>query len=226
MKKFLSFLWFSLLLVACSPVSPDSPTPLPTKSVTITPIVTSLQPQETPNIVITYTSTPSEICPSYGVNDPSVYLDETPSFTVRQGPGCEYEPADSRIIKDNPLTLFDILDKQGDWLLVDFCHNKQGWIFAPAIDDINIHLDSDDFPVTPEASQAKLTSPANQSSINQAKDTLISFFDLLYNKEYEEAAELFSGGYGMIIMWNPDIDPQDHTSLLKKPVNIMISNVI
>jgi len=88
---------------------------MPTRTVTITPIVTSFQRQETPTSVVAYTPTPSEICPSYGAKGPSVYLDETPAFAVRQGPGCEYEPADSRLFKDNPLALFDILEKQGDW---------------------------------------------------------------------------------------------------------------
>lgn len=233
MKKLLTFLWFSLLLAACSPVSPASPTPMPTMKVTITPIVTSLQPQDIPTTMITYTSTPSEICPSYGAKGPSVFLDETPAFTVRQGPGCEYEPADSRLFKDNPIALFDILEKQGDWLLVDFCHSKQGWIFAPSIYDTNIHLDPNDFPVTPELTPTKLTTPGDKDSINQAKDTLVSFFDFLYNKKYEEAAEIFSGGYGAIIMWNPDIDPQDHSSMLRRACeyndfqcNLRVSKVV
>jgi hypothetical protein len=214
MKKILTFLWFSLLVVACGSVSPASPTQTPTKSATVPPVVTSIQPRETATSVIQYTSTPLETCHLYGSNGPSVYLDEAPAFAVREGPGCEYEPAHSILFKDDPLAPFDILEKQEDWLLVDFCNNERGWIFAPAIDDINIHLDSDDFQVTPGVSPTKLALPIDKGSINQAKDTLISFFDLMYNKKYKEAAEIFSGGYGMIIMWNPDINPQDHSSLL------------
>jgi hypothetical protein len=216
LKKILAFLWFSLLVVACGSVSPALPTLIPTKLATVTPVVTSLQQfQATATSIISYTSTPSKICPSYGSDGPSVYLDEYPAFVVREGPGCEYEPAHPIPFKDDPLASFDILEKQGDWLLVDLCNNERGWIFAPAIDDINIHLDSDDFPVTPGVSPTNLALPIDKGSINQAKDTLINFFDLLYYKKYEEAAEIFTGGYGMIIMWNPDVNPQDHSSLLK-----------
>jgi hypothetical protein len=215
MKKILICAWFSSMLVACGSVSPVSPTPLPTRSATITPVVTSVQSQATVTIVIPYTSTPSEVCPSYGSNGPSVYLDEMPVFAIRQGPGCEYESAPPRIIKDDPLAFFDILEKRGDWLLVDFCNDKQGWVFAPAIDDINIHLNMDDFSAIPGISPTKPAHLTERSSLDQARDTLISFFDLMHNKNYEEAAEIFSGGYGIILMWNPDIDTQDHPSLLR-----------
>lgn len=216
MKKILTFLWFSLLVVACGSVSPAPFTLIPTRLATVSPVATSFQQfQATATSVISYTSTPSKICPSYGSNGPSVYLDETPAFAVRQGPGCEYEPATTISIKEDPLIFFDVLEKQGDWILVDFCHDTQGWVFAPSIDDINIHLNLVDFPITPGVSPTKLTPPSDQVSINRAKDILTNFFDFLYNKKYEEAAELFSGGYGMIIMWNPDVNPQDHSSLLK-----------
>ncbi len=57
--------------------------------------------------------------------------------------------------------------------------------------------------------------PAN-SMINEASDTLVTFFDLLYAKRYEEAVQLFAGGYGILINWNSDIDPQDFPSLLMR----------
>jgi hypothetical protein len=148
MKKILMFLWFSSMVAACSSASPTSPIAIPTTPIAITPVVTSFHPQVTVNSIIPYTLTPSEACPTDSINDPSVYLDETPAFAIRQGPGCEYEATHPMIVKNDSLAFFGILEKQGDWLLVDLCNDQQGWIFAPAIDDINIHLDPDDLPGT------------------------------------------------------------------------------
>ena len=214
MKKFLMFLWSSLMVAACGSVSPASPTAIPATPIATTPIVTSFHPEVTVTSIIPYTSTPAEVCPINGINGPGVYLDETPVFAIRQGPGCEYEATHPMIVKNDPLAFFDILEKEGDWLFVDLCNDRKGWVFAPAIDDINIHLDSDDFPGSAVVSPTQQTPRTDKRAIEQAKNTLTNFFDLLYEKKYAEAAELFSGGYGMIIMWNSNVDPQDHASLL------------
>ena len=216
MKKILALLCFSLGMVACRSVSTASPTPIPAISATTAPTMT-LQPQATIASVIPYTSTPSQLCPFYGSNGPSVYLDEIPAFAIRQGPGCEFEVAPSIPVKKDPLALFDVLDKQGDWLLVDFCNNQQGWVFSPAIDDMNIHVDSENLPVSPETQEISPTVPivANNESMERAKNVLVSFFDHLSSKKYAEASKVFSGGYGMIIMWHPDVDTQDYPALLR-----------
>ena len=214
MKKILLLLWFSSTVAACGSASPASPTAIPATPVAITPVETSFQPQATVASIVPYTLTASEACPTNGVYGPSVYLDETTAFAIRQGPGCEYEATHPRIVKNDPLAFFDILEKQGDWLLVDLCNDQQGWIFAPAIDDINIHLDPNDFPGTAGVSPTQPAANTDKRAIEQARNTLTSFFDLLYHKKYAEAAELFSGGYGMIIMWNANVDPRDHSSLL------------
>lgn len=214
MKKILVFLWFSSIIAACGSGSPASPTAIPATPIATTPIVTSFLPQVTVTSIIPYTLTPSEVCLTYGINGPSVYLDETPAFAIRQGPGCEYEATHPVIIKNDHLAFFDIIKKEGDWFLVGLCNDQLGWVFAPAIDDINIHLDPDDFPATAGVSPTQQTPRTDKRAIEQAKNTLTSFFDLLYQKKYPEAAELFSGGYGMIIMWNSIVDPQDHSSLL------------
>jgi hypothetical protein len=212
MKNILAFLWFSLGMVACSSVSTASPTIVPASSATVTATVT-FQAQATTTAVISYTSTPSELCPSYGSNGPSVYLDEIPAFNVRQGPGCKFEAVDSIPVKKDPLAFFDVLEKQGDWLLVDFCNHQQGWVFAPAIDDTNIHMNSENLPMSPDPLEISPT--VDSVSIEHAKNTLISFFDYLSGKEYDEASKVFSGGYGLILMWNPDVDKQDYPALLR-----------
>jgi hypothetical protein len=212
MKKILAFLWFSFGMVACGSITTASPTMTPATSATVITAVT-FESQSTITAVIPYTSTPSELCPSGGINIPSVYLDEIPAFTVRQGPGCDFEAVDSRLVKEDPLAFFDVLEKQGDWLLVDFCNNQQGWVFAPAIDDMNIHTDSENLPLVSNTQEVSPT--VDSTSMAQAKDTLVSFFDYLSSKKYDEASKVFSGGYGIIIMWNPDVDKQDYPALLR-----------
>ena len=216
MKKILALFCFSLGIVACSSVSTASPTLSPTVSATTAPTMT-LQPEATLKSVIPDTSTPPQLCPFYGSNGPSVYLDEIPAFDIRQGPGCEFEAVPSLPVKQDPLVLFDVLQKQGDWLLVDFCNNQQGWIFGPAIADTNIHVDSENLPVAPGTQEILPTVPivANNESRERAKNVLVSFFDHLSSKKYAEASKVFSGGYGMILMWHPDVDTQDYPTLLR-----------
>lgn len=123
------------------------------------------------------------------------------------------------VTRPDPLRYFDVLGKQGDWLLVDLCNSLEGWVFAPSIAGLNLDVDMDVLPVlTPPATPAILQTmlPANQASLDQAKRTLVAFFELLYDKNYEEAAKIFGGGYGIAIMWNPDVDPDDHPTLLMR----------
>jgi hypothetical protein len=218
MKKILAVLWLSLGMAACDSVSTASSTIIPAGSAAVTPTVT-LQSQATIPIpsVIPYTSTPSSLCPSYGSDGPSVYLDEIPAFTIRQGPGCEFEAVQSIPVKKDALAFLDVLEQQGDWLLVDFCNDQQGWVFSPAIDDVNIHVDSENMPMSPDTQETSPTLPtiADSTSMEYAKNTLVSFFDHLSSRKYDEASQVFSGGYGMIIMWNPDVDKQDHPALLR-----------
>lgn len=211
MKKILAFLWFSFGMVACGSIATASPTLPSVSSATVMATATFQSP--TTIAVIPYTSAPAELCPSYGINGPSVYLDEVPAFTVRQGPGCEFEAVDSIPVKKDPLAFFDILEKQGDWLLVDFCSNQEGWVFAPAINDTNIHVDSENLPMSPVTPE--ISSTVDSASMEHAKNTLVSFFDYLSGKQYDEASRVFSGGYGIIIMWNADVDQQDYPVLLR-----------
>jgi len=227
-RKFLAILYASFILTACGLGHQDSPetntygtiipnsTSKPNSQARVTHVIPYPQTKAlTPALPIA--STPSESCISY-TNGSSVYLDEIPAFTIRQGPGCEYEAVtQSRLFKSNSLAFYNILGKQGDWLLVDLCNNARGWVFAPAIYDVNIHINPGNLPIfTPPATQvvSPTTAPLGESS--EAKRTLISFFDFLHDRNYEKATKLFGGGYGNIIMWNPDLDIQDYPGLLKR----------
>jgi len=215
----------SLVLAACGLSRQDAPTVDAYK--TITPSNTSepgSQATETTvvtpvlNSTLTATSTPVDTCASYTPNASTVYLDEVPVFILRQGPGCEYEAVtQSQLFKSNPLAFYKILGKQGDWLLVDLCNDRSGWLFAPAIHDVNIHINSDALSITtPVVTPAVSAENVSLGNAKEAKRTLVSFFNLLYERNYEEAARMFGGGYGTIIMWNPDLDAMDYPGLLKR----------
>lgn len=205
------------MITACGLGYSASPIPTPTRLLTVTPSITPIQVQPSATSSPPSTSTPKISCPSYG-KGPNVYLDEVPAFAIRQGPGCEYEKAYTMLVKENPIAFFDVLDKQGDWLLIDLCNNQQGWAFAPAIDDMNIHLYPYYLPTSPvsqELTPTTIVSMAEHESMEQAKDTLTSFFDYLYHKKYDEASKIFSGGYGVILRLDANLDAQDYPSLLK-----------
>lgn len=50
--------------------------------------------------------------------------------------------------------------------------------------------------------------------IEKAHNTLLSFFELLNQREYEKAAALYGGDYQGLRDWNSLLDPQDHVALL------------
>lgn len=61
--------------------------------------------------------------------------------------------------------------------------------------------------------------PANTTAtplegIEKARNTLVSFFELLNHQEYEKAAALYGGDYQDLQDSNPLLDPQDHVALL------------
>ena len=210
-----------------TPTVPDSPFLMvtPSPKITITPYSTpkstpTENPSQITNSTPLFTSTQPETCGKL-LPDRSIYIDENPTFSIRQGPGCEYEEFHEKIIRPYPITFFDVLGKYDDWLFIDLCNDKQGWIFAPAIAKINLEVALNDLPLitpmqTPEMSATSLSGNESSNAIDQASNTLISFFDFLYNQNYEEATKLFGGGYGVVINWNSDVDPNDYPTLLMR----------
>ena len=65
------------------------------------------------------------------------------------------------------------------------------------------------------ADTARPIPSAMSSSTDEARDTLIRFFELLNSKQYEDADVLYGGEYETMRTWNPDIDPSDHVQLWK-----------
>ena len=155
------------------------------------------------------------------LSDNSLYLDQHPAFAVRQGPGCEYPEFSGEISKPDSIAFFEILGKYQDWLLVDLCNDQQGWVFAPATDPSNLMFDPDRLPlITPQPTllPSAASTAADQASalLDQAGETLVSFFELLNLKNYQKAVDLFGGGYGIVINWNPEVDPNDAEELLSR----------
>jgi len=50
----------------------------------------------------------------------------------------------------------------------------------------------------------------------QAKIDLINFYVYLNHGKYDQANSLFGGSYEMLQGWNPDLDPEDYSNLLKR----------
>ena len=53
-----------------------------------------------------------------------------------------------------------------------------------------------------------------------AKQNLIAFFDFLNRGQYDEAAELYGGGYEILVEFNPALDPENCPALLKNGCEI------
>lgn len=61
---------------------------------------------------------------------------------------------------------------------------------------------------TPEPTPTTLPSTASE-----AYDVLVKFLTLLHVQDYEEAAPLYGGEYESLLVFNPEIDPDDHVAL-------------
>jgi hypothetical protein len=67
--------------------------------------------------------------------------------------------------------------------------------------------------LTPTPTQPPTAVPSQISSVDQARGTLLAFFNLLHLKRYEEALPLYGGDYALLQTWNPDVTPTDYISL-------------
>jgi len=54
-----------------------------------------------------------------------------------------------------------------------------------------------------------------QGDIDQARSSLISFFDALHSDDYLQAVNLFGGSYEMLREWNPNVSESNYQELLK-----------
>ena len=60
----------------------------------------------------------------------------------------------------------------------------------------------------------------NQAKSENADQALGEYFDLLVSGDYEAAAGVYGGSYESLVMYNPDIDPDDHASLLRNACEV------
>ncbi len=51
---------------------------------------------------------------------------------------------------------------------------------------------------------------------DRAAEVLRAFFDHLAQGEYEAAASLYGGSYETLVVFNPDLDPDDYTALWQR----------
>ena len=150
-------------------------------------------------------------------SEPYVIVDLT--MNVRNGPGTEFDV----VGQIDSQKKYSVIGKHIDWWLVDLGNNRSGWVYAP----VNVtrffgnanavpELESPPTP-TPEIIPACTPATNNETSlegIEKARNTLVSFFELLHQREYEEAAVLYGGDYQGLRDNNPIIDPQDYPALL------------
>ena len=61
---------------------------------------------------------------------------------------------------------------------------------------------------SPQPTQTTLPSTAGE-----ARDVLVNFLTLLYNKSYADAVPLYGGEYEQLQVFNPEIDPNDQVAL-------------
>jgi hypothetical protein len=200
MKKcfLLSLLVGTITLSACAPRTPISWTATATTS---SPPRTKIPPTLTPE------STPEP----YVIVDISMY--------VRNGPAMEFDV----IGEIESQKKYPVIGKHVDWWLVDLGNHQSGWIYTPINETIFFgnasavpDLASPRMP-TPEIIPA--CTPANKNEtpsegLEKARSTLIRFFELLNQREYERATALYGGEYQGLRDSNPLIDPRDHAALL------------
>lgn len=63
--------------------------------------------------------------------------------------------------------------------------------------------------------QSHSVAAENLSDEERALHTLMDFLRNLHNGKYDEAARLYNGSYRTMIDHNPNMDPNDHTALLR-----------
>jgi hypothetical protein len=51
------------------------------------------------------------------------------------------------------------------------------------------------------------------STANEAQEVLVSFLTLLHTKDYAKAASLYGGEYEQLLVFNPEINPDDRVAL-------------
>jgi hypothetical protein len=118
---------------------------------------------------------------------------------------------------------YSVVGKHVDWWLVDLGNNQSGWVYAP-VNETRFFGNADTVPditspPTPTPEIISACTPADRTEtpsegLEKARNALTAFFELLNQREYEQAAALYGGDYQGLRDSNPLLDPQDHVALL------------
>lgn len=147
------------------------------------------------------------------------YLNVDVSMYVRNGPGFEFNVIGE--LKSQKKYL--VLGKYVDWWLVDLGDHQSGWVYALA-EELNFFGNANAVPdraspPTPTSEIIPACTPGNQTETSlegskKARSALTTFFQLLNQREYEQATELYGGDYQGLRDSNPLLGPQDYVALL------------
>jgi hypothetical protein len=147
------------------------------------------------------------------------YLNVDVPMYVRNGPGFEFNVIGELESQKKYL----VLGKYVDWWLVDLGNHQSGWVYALA-EELSFFGNADVVPdraspPTPTSEIIPACTPANQTEtssegLEKARNALTTFFELLHQREYEEAAALYGGDYQGLRDSNPLLAPQDYVALL------------
>jgi hypothetical protein len=150
---------------------------------------------------------------------PEPYVIVDVIMNVRNGPGTEFNV----IGQIESQKKYLVIGKHVDWWLVDLGNHQSGWVYAPG--NVTRFFGNADTvpdvasPPTPTPEIISACTPADKTEtqsegLKKARNILTTFFELLNQREYEQAAALYGGDYQGLRDSNPLLDPQDHVALL------------
>jgi hypothetical protein len=156
-------------------------------------------------------------------SEPYVIVD-VPMY-VRNGPGFEFNV----IGEIESQKKYLVIGKHVDWWLLDLGNHQSGWINA-LVDEISLFGNADAVadlvsPPTPTSEIIPACTPTDTTEtpserLKKARITLTTFFELLNQREYSDAAALYGGDYQGLRDSNPLVDPQDYVALLTNACEI------
>jgi hypothetical protein len=206
MKKY--FLFSLLLGIIASSACASHTTTLATATATIS---------SPPTKYISPTFTPEPT--------PEAYVIVDVMMNIRNGPGTEFDV----IGQIESQKKYPVIGKHIDWWLVDAGNRESGWVYAP-VNETRFFGNANAVPErtsppTPTLEIIPVCTPASKSEtsseeLEKARNALTSFFELLNQHEYEEAAALYGGDYQGLQEWNPLLNPKDHPALLQNACEI------
>jgi hypothetical protein len=217
MWRFLGIVCLSLALAGCAwlPTRITTPAPTPTILATSTPLLLTETPPHATVTQILSTETPAL---------PYLFVDE--AMIVRSGPGESF-PVTTQIPSQQR---YPVIGKNGIWWLVDLGAGNRGWVYAPVyitnfvgeaaqVPDI-VSPPNPTMQPTPTCASPLPATPEPTRAIAEARKALITYFERLNARDYAAAADLYTGDYEGLRVYNPLVDPANHAGLFKNACEI------